>query len=78
MKRRGELRMIERAINQGWPTPPAERERAIRLALDTLNDENATAREHSAAIRVVHALIQHDGSTDAEIAKRAADASRSR
>ena len=76
MKRRGELRMIQRAINQGWPTPPEEQRKAFELIMSTLGDDNATAREREAALKCLGALVQHEGSTDSQIAKRADDALR--
>ncbi len=76
MKLRGELRLIERAIRQGWKTPPDKQQRAVDLAIETLRDETANTRERLAAMRVIDALVQLDGSTDSEIKKRANDALR--
>jgi hypothetical protein len=76
MKLRGELRMIERAIRQGWETPPAEQERALRLALSVVDDENATQREQLAALRVLDAIVQQQASAPSQIRKRAIDALR--
>jgi len=76
MKLRGELRMIERAIRQGWQTPLDKQQEAFSLAFSTLDNPNATAREKAAALRCVNAITQHDGATDGEILKRARDAER--
>jgi hypothetical protein len=76
MKLRGELRTIERAIRQGWKTSPDVVQRSVDLALSTLGSDAHTSREKQAALRVLDALIQHDGATDAEVKKRAADALR--
>ncbi len=58
MKRRGQLRMIERAIKQGWNTPPAERERAAELIAEILADPDATTRERLRACEVGIAMEQ--------------------
>ena len=56
MKRRGELRMIERAVNQGWDVPDAERQRSIAFAAEVLDDPRATDREKLTACRVMIAM----------------------
>ena len=71
MKRRGQLRLIERSIRQGWDTPEDEQRRAWDFVQSVLDDPAATAREREAGLRVIHALVQQDGSTDAEIRRRA-------
>jgi hypothetical protein len=76
MKLRGELRMIERALKQGWDTPVEKQRESMELVFATLDDPNATSREQAAALRVLGAFIQADGATDAEILKRARDAER--
>ncbi len=68
--------MIERALNQGWDVAPDQQRKSIELAIDTLGIPASTQRERQAAVRVLVALIRHDGSTDAEIRKRAQDALR--
>jgi len=74
MKLRGELRFIERALNQGWQVPIAEQQRSIELVIKTL--ESDKPREVKAALRVLGAMVTHDAATDAEIRKRAQDALR--
>jgi hypothetical protein len=76
MKRRGELILIRRAINQGWSTSTAMQHEAIELVLSILDDPDATNREKSGAMNTLHAMIRSEAATDAEIRKRAADAMR--
>lgn len=76
MRLRGELRMIERAIRQGWQTPPCQQMASRELVFSTLDNPQATPREKAAALRCVNAFVQHAGATDAEILKRARDAQR--
>jgi hypothetical protein len=45
MKRRGEMRLIRSAIKQGWDVPEVERDKAMKLVSDILDDPKATARE---------------------------------
>ena len=73
---RGDLRLIERAIRQGWQTAPDKQSAAMDLVLSTLDDHQRTPREVAAALRCVDAIIQHEGATSAEIRKRAQDALR--
>ncbi len=56
--RRGQLRMIQRAIEKGWNTPKAERIRAAELIAEILADENATTRERLRACEVGIAMEQ--------------------
>lgn len=56
LNRRGELRMIERAANQGWNPSQEARDRAVKLAADTLSDPHATPREKLAATRAMLAM----------------------
>ncbi|KAA5540274.1 hypothetical protein FYK55_21855 [Roseiconus nitratireducens] len=58
LNRRGELRMVERAINQGWKTPPEQADRALRLAFEVLADDDASEREVLSAVRVVMAAVR--------------------
>jgi hypothetical protein len=74
VKLRGELRLIERAVKQGWQTPPDEQERCVTLVVDALRSPKR--REAMAALRVLTAIIEHSGVTDGEIRKRAQDALR--
>jgi len=74
MRIRSQLRLIERAVKQGWPTPLDEQRRSIALVLETLDSPQDF--EVRSALRVLAAIIEHEGATDAEIRKRAADALR--
>lgn len=76
MKRRGELILIRRAINQGWSTSTEKQHEAIDLVLSILDDPDATNREKSGALDTLQAMIRSEAATDAEIRKRAADALR--
>lgn len=53
LHRRGELRLIERAIVQGWPVPSEQRKKAADLAVEVIRDETANERETLTAIRVL-------------------------
>lgn len=53
MKRRGELNLILSAIRQGWDTPHAEREKAMKLVGEVIADPRATVREQMAAFGIV-------------------------
>ena len=59
MKRRGELRMIQRAIVQGWDVPDDEISRAVELIRTTIEDPDATHREKLAACRCQLAIERH-------------------
>lgn len=59
LRRRGELRQIQRAIVQGWNVSPEQREKAIALINSTLNDPNATSRETERAIACLRAIMNH-------------------
>lgn len=76
MKIRGELRLIERAIKQGWPTSPEKQAESVELILATLRDPERTQREKATAMRCCTALIESDGARDSEIKKRLNDALR--
>lgn len=59
LKRRGELRLIEQAIRNGWPVPADQKRQSVRLMLDTLEDKNASDREQRTALRVLRMLVLH-------------------
>ncbi|MEO1530267.1 MAG: hypothetical protein AAFX06_33160 [Planctomycetota bacterium] len=56
LHRRGELRFVERAVNQDWDMSEAERLKAVALCHEVLYDDDATERESLAAVRVILAM----------------------
>ena len=76
MKRRGQLAIIRRAINQGWDTTPEMQRQSIEFVFSVLDDDEATNREKLSALSTLSVMIRNEQSTDAQIRKRAADALR--
>jgi hypothetical protein len=68
MKRRGELKLIEQAIRQGWNITAKGRSDAIELVRDVLADSDATARESlracSVAVQMAEANLLADEDAD--------------
>ena len=52
MRTRGELRLIERAIREGWDIPEAGRRNALKTVLGVLESSESTDRELFRACRV--------------------------
>lgn len=74
MKIRSELRLIERAINQGWQTPPNEQAKALETIFTAIDSDKSHIKV--AGWRVLQALVRREGAIDSEIRKRANDALR--
>lgn len=74
MKIRSELRLIERAINQGWQTSSDEQAKAIETIFTAI--DSGTSHINVAGWRVLQALVKREGALDAEIRKRVNDALR--
>jgi hypothetical protein len=60
MKRRGELMMIQRAVNQGWDMSAAEREKCLKLIQSVAADPNASDREILRATRIAMTMESHN------------------
>lgn len=69
VKRRGELRMIQRAVVQGWKVPEPERSRAVDLVAETLADPTSTERERLAACRLA-VLMERANQSDRQTGRR--------
>ena len=60
MKRRGELKLIEQAIRQGWNITAKGRDDALQLVREVLADSHATDRERLRACRTAIAMSESD------------------
>ncbi len=58
IKRRGEMVLIERAINGGWDVPEAARRKAVELVAEVMADPRATKRELLRASRLALRMEQ--------------------
>ncbi len=64
MKRRGELKLIQQALNNGWDVTPKGRVDAMALVDEVLNDPNANHRELLRACTIVRQMEAADMQID--------------
>lgn len=58
MQRRGELKLVQQAIRQGWDITPKGRVDAMALVREVLADDQASARERLRACSVALEMEQ--------------------
>ena len=68
MKRRGELKLIEQAVRNGWNITARGRQDALALVREVLADSHATQRESLRACSVVIAMNAADLLADEDAA----------
>lgn len=66
MKRRGELKLIEQAIRQGWQITPKGREDALALVSEVIADDSASHRELLRACKAAIAMSEHNMLADGD------------
>ncbi len=60
MKRRGELKLIQQALNNGWEITPKGRDDAMALVTEVLSDPNANHRETMRACKILVSMEAAD------------------
>lgn len=68
MRRRGELKLIQQAILQGWNITAKGRHDAIALLNEVLSDPHATPRERLRACKLAVTMNEADLLLDGDVA----------